>query len=178
MSQPTHRNTLSPAVTTKPSVSESYYSSYGESEVTPTPKPSKTPRSYSYASYPYSYASYNSESCRPNIYRTPTLAQTPRESVMDESGYESDEVYDQFDLGEFTKEEIKAYESMLGPGERLRDAAPPEKSLTEMLEDSCERILVLMVYIADRWSRSKWPRFLWSTYQRPHFCQRTSGRII
>ena len=58
---------------------------------------------------------------------------------MEESADESDEVYDQFDLGDFTKEEIKIYESMVGPGERLRDAAPPEKSVVEMLEASCEK---------------------------------------
>ena len=59
---------------------------------------------------------------------------------MEDSGDESEDVYDQFDLGDFTKEEIKAYEAMVGPGERLRDAAPPEKSLAEMREISCERI--------------------------------------
>lgn len=46
---------------------------------------------------------------------------------MEDSGDESDDVYDQFDLGDFTKEEIKRYESMVGPGERLRDAASPEE---------------------------------------------------
>lgn len=47
---------------------------------------------------------------------------------MEDSGHESDDVYDEFDLGDFTKEEIKRYESMVGPGERLLDAAPPEES--------------------------------------------------
>ena len=69
---------------------------------------------------------------------------------MQDSGDESDGVYDQFDLGDFTKEEIKIYESMVGPGERLRDAAPPEKSLAEMLETSCEEVQVVMAYSADR----------------------------
>lgn len=69
---------------------------------------------------------------------------------MEDSGDESDGVYDQFDLGDFTKEEIKIYESMVGPGERLRDAAPPEKSLAEMLETSCEEVQVVMTYGADR----------------------------
>ena len=69
---------------------------------------------------------------------------------MEDSGDESDGVYDQFDLGDFTKEEIKIYESMVGPGERLRDAAPPEKSLAEMLETSCAEIQFLMPYYADR----------------------------
>ncbi len=59
---------------------------------------------------------------------------------MEELGDESEDVYDQFDLGDFTKEEIKAYEAMVGPGERLRDAAPPKRSLAEMRETSCERI--------------------------------------
>ena len=61
---------------------------------------------------------------------------------MKDSGDESDEVYDQFDLEGFTKEEIKTYEFMVGPGERLRDAAPPEMSLAEMLEASCAKIQV------------------------------------
>ena len=46
---------------------------------------------------------------------------------MEDSEEESDDVYDEFDLGDFTKEEIKRYESMVGPGDRLRDAAPPEE---------------------------------------------------
>ena len=46
---------------------------------------------------------------------------------MEESGSESDEIYDQFDLGDFTKEEIRRYEAMVGPGERLRDATSPEE---------------------------------------------------
>ena len=60
---------------------------------------------------------------------------------MEDSEDESDEYYDQFDLGDFTKEEIRRYESMVGPGERLRDAAPPAKPLAEVLESSCERDL-------------------------------------
>ena len=70
---------------------------------------------------------------------TPETLKT-RESSMEDSGDESEDVYDQFDLGDFTKEEIKAYEAMVGPGERLRDAAPPKRSLAEMREISCERI--------------------------------------
>ena len=46
---------------------------------------------------------------------------------MEDSGHESDDVYDEFDLGDFTKEEIKRYESMVGPEDRLRDAGPPEE---------------------------------------------------
>lgn len=46
---------------------------------------------------------------------------------MEDAGEESDDVYDQFDLGDFTKEEIKRYEAMVGPGERLRDAASPRE---------------------------------------------------
>ena len=57
---------------------------------------------------------------------------------MEDSGDESDDVYDEFDLGDFTKEEIKAYEAMVGRGERLRDAAPPDKSWVEILEASCQ----------------------------------------
>ena len=44
---------------------------------------------------------------------------------MEDSGDEYDDVYNQFDLGDFTKEEIKRYDAMVGPGERLRDAASP-----------------------------------------------------
>ena len=57
---------------------------------------------------------------------------------MEDSGDESDDVYDQFDLGDFTMEEIKRYEGMVGRGERLRDAASPEMSLAEMREIACK----------------------------------------
>ncbi len=67
---------------------------------------------------------------------------------MEDSGDESEDVYDQFDLGDFTKEEIKAYEAMVGPGERLRDAAPPKRSLAEMRETSCERIRKIYILLA------------------------------
>ena len=87
----------------------------------------------------YSRASYSPESGRPILENPPSIAQLLQESFREDSEDESDEVYDQFDLGDFTKEEIKIYESMVAPGERLRDAAPPEKSLAEMLEDSCEK---------------------------------------
>lgn len=124
-------------------LSELYYSRYGELEVTPTPKPRTT-------SPAYSKFGSSSGSISPTIYSTPPAALAPFDSNMEETGDESDEVYDQFDLGDFTKEEIKLYESMVGPGERLRDAAPPAMSLAEMLEASCEEVQVLMEYVADR----------------------------
>ena len=66
-------------------------------------------------------------------------ASTEDSKSESEDESESDGVYDEFDLGDFTKEEIKIYEAMVDPEERLRSAAPPEKSVAEMLEDSCER---------------------------------------
>lgn len=102
------------------SPSESYYSSYGESEGTPTPKRRK-------AKHSYSRPGFSSDPSSPTFYSTPPSAQVPRESTMEESGSESDEIYDQFDLGDFTKEEIRRYEAMVGPGERLRDATSPEE---------------------------------------------------
>ena len=63
---------------------------------------------------------------------------------MEDVEDESDDYYDQFDLGDFTKEEIRRYEAMVGPGERLRDAAPPAKSFAEVLESSCERARALV----------------------------------
>ena len=117
----------------KRSLSElDYDSSYGESEVTPTPKPRKMARAYS-------RASFNPESDSPILDDPPSFAQLLQDCLRQDTEDESDEVYDQFDLGDFTKEEIKIYESMVAPGERLRDAAPPEKSFAEMLEDSCEK---------------------------------------
>ena len=109
-----------------------YYSSYGESEPTPTPKPRKKPPAYS-------RASFSSNPGSPPLETPPSFAQALQDPLRQDSEDESDEVYDQFDLGDFTKEEIKIYESMVAPGERLRDAAPPEKSFAEMLEDSCEK---------------------------------------
>ena len=131
-SQPAHQmlsnQTIHPL---KRTLSESdYYSSYGESEATPTPKPRKKPR-------PYSRASSSSDRGSPTFENQPSFAHPLRDRLGQDSEDESDEVYDQFDLGDFTKEEIKIYESMVAPGERLRDAAPPEKSFAEMLEDSC-----------------------------------------
>ena len=121
-----------PVLSSKRTLSESdYYSSYGESEATPTPKPREKPR-------PYSRASSSSDHGSPTHETQPLFAQPPQDRFGEDSEDESDEVYDQFDLGDFTKEEIKIYESMVAPGERLRDAAPPEKSFAEMLEDSCE----------------------------------------
>ena len=122
-----------PFLPSKRSLAElDYYSSYGESEATPTPMPRKMAR-------PYSRTSFSSDPGSPTLENPPSIAQLLQESFREDSEDESDEVYDQFDLGDFTKEEIKIYESMVAPGERLRDAAPPEKSLAEMLEDSCEK---------------------------------------
>ena len=108
-----------------------YDSSYGESEATPTPKPRKMARAYS-------RASFSSDLSSPTLDDQPPFAQVLQDCFREDLEDESDEVYDQFDLGDFTKEEIKIYESMVAPGERLRDAAAPEKSFAEMLEDSCE----------------------------------------
>ena len=108
-----------------------YDSSYGESEVTPTPQPRKVARTYS-------RASFSTDSGSPTLEKPPSFTQLLQDRLGQDAEDESDEVYEQFDLGDFTKEEIKAYESMVAPGERLRDAAPPEKALAEMLEDSCE----------------------------------------
>ena len=67
---------------------------------------------------------------------------------MEDSGDESDDVYDRFDLGDFTKEEIKIYESMVGPGERLRDAASPKAPSSPAPETTGElsRILGALRY--------------------------------
>lgn len=113
-------------------LSQLYCSSYGEFEGTPTPKQRTTPHTYP-------NASFSSGSSRPTVHSTPPAALAPVHLDTEDSGDEFDEVYDQFDLGDFTKEEIKLYESMVGPGERLRDAAPPATSLAEMLEASCEK---------------------------------------
>ena len=134
VSQPAQRiASTRPFLPSKRSLSElDYYSSYGESEATPTPKPRKMARTYS-------RASFTSDSGSPTLEHPPSFAQLLQDRLGQDAEDESDEVYDQFDLGDFTKEEIKVYESMVAPGERLRDAAPPEKSLVEMLEDSCEK---------------------------------------
>ena len=113
-------------------LSEVYYSSYGESEVTPTPKPRKTQR-------PDSIPDMNFDPYNLTSHSTSAPAQMAQDTSVEDSEDESDGYYDQFDLGDFTKEEIRIYESMVGPGERLWDAAPPAKSLAEMLESSCER---------------------------------------
>lgn len=42
-------------------------------------------------------------------------------------GEEGDDVYDQFDLGDFTKEEVKRLESIAEPGQRLCDVVSPRK---------------------------------------------------
>ena len=134
LSQPAQRiASTRPLLPSKRSLSElDYSSSYGGSEATPTPKPRKMARAYS-------RASFSSDPSSPTLEDPPSIAQLLQESFREDSEDESDEVYDEFDLGDFTKEEIKIYESMVAPGERLRDAAPPEKSLAEMLEDSCEK---------------------------------------
>ena len=132
---PTHVQSSRPYLLSTRPLLESYY---GESEETPTPQPKKKSR---FDSTPKISPSRSSTA----LHTTPQLAQVPDDFSMEESGDESDEVYDQFDLGDFTKEEIKAYESMVGPGERLRDAAPPEKYLAEILEDSCETFKVFLV---------------------------------
>ena len=119
-----------PFFPSKRPLSESDY--YGESEATPIPKPRKMPRVYS-------RARFSSDTGSPTLDDPPSFTQLLQDCVREDSEDESDEVYDQFDLGDFTKEEIKVYESMLAPGERLRDAAPPEKSFAEMLEESCEK---------------------------------------
>ena len=118
----------------KPSPSELYYSSYGESEGTPSPKRRK-------ARHSTSRPGFSSDPSSPIFYSAPPSAQVPREPSMEESGDETD-IYDQFDLGDFTKEEIRRYESMVGPGERLRDAAPPEKLVAQNRESACEKFKV------------------------------------
>ena len=91
---------------------------------------------------------------------------------MEESGDESDDVYDQFDLGDFTKEEIKIYESMVGPGERLRDAALPETPIAQTRETSCEiQGLDRLSYLT--LGSSNQPRFLCSTCGRQRARQST-----
>lgn len=62
---------------------------------------------------------------------------------MEGSGDESDDLYDQFDIGDFTKEEIKVYETMVGPGERLRDAASPEEPSSPASETTGEVVMIL-----------------------------------
>lgn len=134
VSQPTTERTAStrPFLLSKRSLSELDSTSYGESEATPTPKPPKTVRVYSRASF--GSGSDSSTSDDPLSFEDRSTEDSDSE-VEDES----DGFYDQFDLGNFTKEEIKIYESMVSPEETLRGAAPPEKSVAEMLEDSCEK---------------------------------------
>ena len=132
VSQPTTERTAStrPFLLSKRSLSDLDYTSYGESEATPTPKPRKTVRVYSRASFGSGSRSPTSDD---------PLSFEDRSTEDSDSEDESDEFYDQFDLGDFTKEEIKIYESMVTAGETIRGAAPPEKSVAEMLEDSCEK---------------------------------------
>lgn len=121
ISRPAHSIEPSrPVLSTERPSSSSYYSSYGESEGTPTPEGRKP-------QHPRSRPAFSSDPSSPTFYSTPPPAQMPRDTSVGDSSYESDDVYDQFDLGDFTKEEIKRYEAMVGPGERLRDAASPEK---------------------------------------------------
>ena len=117
---------------------ESYHSSREESEATSTPSPNEIPRHF-----PRPVLSSDHKTLP--TFSTTQLTLRPRDLRMEESGDESDDVYDQFDLGDFTIDEIKAYESMVGPGERLRDAVPPPNSLAEVLEASCETFKAVLV---------------------------------
>ena len=120
---PTHTSEWSPLVLPKKrSHAESYHSSCGSSEETPTPKTRKARHSHSRPSVSFDPSS-------PKVHITPPPIPEPWESGLEDSGEESDDIYDQFDLGDFTKEDIKRCESMLGPGERLRDAALSEEPL-------------------------------------------------
>ena len=135
--QPAHTSDWSPLVLPKKrSHAESYHSSYGESEETPTPKTRKARQSHSRPGVSFDPSS-------PNVYTTPPPIQEPRDSGLEDSGEESDDIYDQFDLGDFTKEEIKRYESMVGPGERLRDVASSEEPSGPAPETTCELVSIL-----------------------------------
>ena len=129
-----HTSDWSPLVLPKKrSHSESYHSSYGSSEETPTPKTRKARHSHSRPSVSYDPSS-------PKVHTTPPPIPEPWESGLEDSGEESDDIYDQFDLGDFTKEEIKRYESMLGPGERLRDVALLEEPLGPAPRNTCKLV--------------------------------------
>ena len=135
--QPAHTSDWSPLVVPKKrSHAESYYSSYGSSEETPTPKARKARQSHSRPS-----VSFN-PSC-PKVHTTPPPVPEPSESGLEDPGEWSDDIYDQFDLGDFTKEEIKRYESMLGPGERLRDVALSEEPLGPAPRNTCKLVDIL-----------------------------------
>ena len=136
-SQPAHTSDWSPLVLPKKrSHAESYHSSYGSSEETPTPKTRKARHSHSRSSVSFDPSSLK-------VHTTPPLIPDPRESYLEDSGEESDDIYDQFDLGDFTKEEIKRYESMLGPGERLRDVALSEEPLGLAPRNTCKLVDML-----------------------------------
>ena len=135
--QPAHTSDWSPLVLPKKrSHAESYDSSYGESEETPTPRTCKARQSTSRPGVSFDLSS-------PNFHTTPPPIQDPHESSLDDSGEESDDIYDQFDLGGFTKEEIKRYESMVGPGERLRDVALSEEPSGPAPKTTCELVSIL-----------------------------------
>ena len=135
--QPVHTSDWSPLVLPKKrSHAESNHSSYGSSEETPTPKTRK-------ARHSHSKASVNFDPSSPKVHTTPLSIPEPWESGLEDSGEESDDIYDQFDLGDFTKEEIKRYESMLGPGERLRDAALSEEPLGPAPRNTCKLVDIL-----------------------------------
>ena len=120
----------------KRSHAESYHSSYGSSEETPTPKTRKARHSHSRPG-----VSFDPRSLK--VHTTPPPIPEPWESGLEDSGEESDDIYDQFDLGDFTKEEIKRYESMLGPGERLRDVALSEEPLGPAPGNTCKLVDML-----------------------------------
>ena len=131
-SQPAHTSDWSPLVLPKKrSHAESYHSSYGSSEETPTPKTRKARHSQ-----PRPSVSFDPSS--PKVHTT-----TPPIPKPEESGEDSDDIYDQFDLGDFTKEEIKRYEAMLGPGERLRDVALSEDPLGPAPRNTCKLVDML-----------------------------------
>ena len=136
-SQPAHTSDWSPLVLPKKrSHAESYHSSDGSSEETPTPRPRKARHSRSRPSVSFDPSS-------PKIHTTSPPIPEPLESGLGDSGEESDDIYDQFDLGDFTKEEIKRYESMLGPGERLRDVALSEEPLGPAPGNTCKLVDML-----------------------------------
>ncbi|KAM0796888.1 hypothetical protein BDR22DRAFT_499399 [Usnea florida] len=136
-SQPAHTSDWSPLVLPKKrSHAESYHSSYGSSEETPTPKTRKAWHSHSRPSVSFDPSSLI-------VHTTPPPIPEPWDSGLEDSGEESDDIYEQFDLGDFTKEDIKRCESMLGPGERLRDVALSEEPLGPAAGNTCKLVDML-----------------------------------
>ena len=134
---PAHTSDWSPLVLPKKrSHTESHHSSYGSSEETPTPKTRK-------ARHFHSRPSVSFDSSSPKVHTTPPPIPEPWESGLEDSGEESDDIYEQFDLGDFTKEDIKRCESMLGPGERLRDVALSEEPLGPAPGNTCKLVDML-----------------------------------